>query len=298
MSETATNQRMGALRRLLREKPYLRVIETVNGLEALIAECAAYESPEGTCIAFDALWLSGLCHAAFKGQPDTGQIGMAAKLETVREIRHISHKPLLVDCDTGGTAAQFSEFAAALADCGASAAVIEDKTGVKRNSLYGTEKAQLMEDAAVFAEKIRLAKGTLKDADFMVIARVESLIAGESVEEALQRAAIYCKAGADGIVIHSIRPDAADVFAFAGTFRQQHPDVPLVMIPTAYSGFTADVLHEKGADIIIYANHLMRSAHKAMLCTAQSILREGRAAEADSRYCTDVKTILSWIDGE
>lgn len=291
-------QRRGRLRQLLEEKPYLRVIETVNGLEGLIAQNAAAVDADGTRREFDALWLSGLCHAAFKGKPDTELIGMEEKLAAVQEIFDVTQKPLLVDCDTGGTAAHCCRYVAALERMGVSAAVIEDKTGSKHNSLYGAQKLQQMEDAALFSEKLQCAKAALSTKDFMLFARIESLIAGESMEQALQRAALYCHAGADGIVIHSIAKDGADVFAFAAQFKARFADVPLIMIPTAYHSFTAETLHEKGADMIIYANHLMRSAHLAMERTAASILCEGKTEYADAHYCTDVNTILKLIDGE
>ncbi len=283
------------LRQLLTERPYLRVIEAVNGLEALIIQHAALDTPEGVRT-FDALWLSGLCHAAFHGVPDRELLPMEEKLRTVQEIRNVSDKPLFVDCDTGGETDVFCQYAKALEMAGAAAAVIEDKTGEKYNSLYGKARPQRMEEAAVFAEKIRRAKAFLTE--LLVFARIESLIAGETTAQALERARMYCEAGADGIVIHSASADAAAVFAFAKAFKAAFPQIPLMMIPTAYRQYPAAFLHAQGADVIVYANYLMRSAHHAMQQTALSILGEDCAAAADAAYCTDVPTILKLIEGE
>lgn len=291
-------QRRGILRRLLQEKPFLRVIETVNGLEGLIAERAFAWDADGTQKTFDALWLSGFSHAAFKGKPDTGIVGIEEKLAAVQEIFDVTQKPLLVDCDTGGSIPHLCRYVAALERAGVSAAVIEDKAGEKRNSLYGVPGLHQMEDAEMFAQKLRAAKAALSTNDFMLFARIESLIAGESYEEALRRAEQYCQAGADGIVIHSIAEDGADAFSFAAAFKARFKTIPLVMIPTAYHSFTDHTLHSKGADVIIYANHLMRSAYLAMEQTAAAILRDGNTVCVDARYCADVRTILNLIDGE
>lgn len=298
MMKITKEQRRSSLRRLLQEKELLRVIETVNGLEGMIAERTQATAVDGSVKAFDALWLSGLCHAAFMGRPDNGSVDISEKLAAVREIFAVTTKPLIIDLDTGGDAAHLCRYVAALEEMGVSAAVIEDKTGLKRNSLYGSLVQHCMEDADVFAEKIRSAKAALRTGDFMVLARLESLITGESTETALKRAARYVQAGADGLVLHSVSPDAQDLFALAEVCREQFPELPLVFIPTVYHGFTDVQLHEKGADVLIYANQLMRSAYLAMERTAASILEEGRSQYADTHYCAPVKTILNLIDGE
>ncbi len=294
----STEARRGWLRRLLAEKEYLRVIETVSGLEGLIAESVSTCDEEGREMGFDALWLSGLCHAALKGKPDNELVDMSEKYVTINEIFDVTTKPLIVDCDTGGLLEHFCHHVSTLERLGVSAVVVEDKKGRKRNSLYGCEQIHEMEDVDVFADKIRCAKNVLCTVDFMIFARIESLIAGEDVCVALERAGQYVAAGADGIVIHSASADGNEIFEFAEVFKNQYPDVPLVFIPTTYHHFTATKLHEKGADIIIYANQLMRSAYFAMEQTAMSILSEGKSEYADKHYCALVKTILNLIDGE
>ena len=289
MNRLLAENRRGMLKKCLAERPFIRVIETVNGLEALAVRDAEKYSGK----TFDALWFSGLCCAAFKGKPDNEFVDMSEKKHDIEEIFSVSEKPVIIDMDTGGMTSHFCRHAADLERMGVSAVVIEDKTGVKHNSLYGHESFHTMENADVFAHKIRQAKQSTASGDFMIFARIESFIAGESLETALYRADRYISAGADGIVIHSIRNDGSDAFAFAEMFKKTYPHIPLAFIPTAYSSFTDKELHRKGADIIIYANHLMRSAYKAMSFAALTILENGRA---DESICEPVKTILEAID--
>ena len=289
MNRLLTENRRGMLKKCLAERPFIRAIETVNGLEALAVRNAEKYSGK----TFDALWFSGLCCAAFKGKPDNEFVDMSEKKHDIEDIFSISEKPVIIDMDTGGITSHFCRHVADLERMGVSAVVIEDKTGVKRNSLYGQENIHAMENADVFADKIRQAKQSTASGDFMIFARIESFIAGESLETALYRADRYISAGADGIVIHSIRTDGSDAFAFAEIFKKTYPNIPLAFIPTAYGSFTDKELHGKGADIIIYANHLMRSAYKAMTAAALMILENGRA---DEGICEPVKTILEAID--
>lgn len=298
MMNISTEQRRGKLRSILKEKKFLRVIETVNGLEGMIAENARVQLENGSIREYDALWFSGLCHAAFKGKPDNELVDMSEKLSALNDILAVTTKPIIMDMDTGGITEHLCHHVALLERMGVSAVVIEDKTGLKRNSLYGKEQLHHMEDMDVFADKIICAKKSICTNDFMIFARIESLIAGEDIQTALERAGKYIDAGADGIVIHSVCADGSDIFAFSTDFKKRFADVPLVFIPTAYNSFTDTQLHEKGADMIIYANHLMRSAYQAMEKTATSILSEGRSLYADKNYCATVKTILNLIDGE
>lgn len=296
MIKITTEQRRSKLRNLINEKPLVRAMETVNGLEGIIAENARAYAENGSAKEFDALWFSGLCHAAFKGKPDNEFVDMSEKISAINDIFSVTSKPIIVDMDTGGPSEHFCRNAAALERLGVSAAVIEDKTGLKRNSLYGDKSLHSMENADVFADKLRCAKASLCTEDFMIFARLESLIAGESCGEAMSRAEKYIEAGADGIVIHSVSSDGADIFEFAKLFKAEFSHVPLVFIPTAYNGFTDTELNDRGADMVIYANQLMRSAYLAMKKTAESILAEGRSKYADENYCVPVKTILELID--
>lgn len=291
MNRSLAENRRGMLKKRLAECPFIRAAETVNGLEAL----AVREAEKHSGNAFDAIWFSGLCCAAFKGKPDNEFVDMSEKKHDIEDIFAVSEKPVIIDMDTGGITSHFCRHAAELERMGVSAAVIEDKTGVKHNSLYGQENIHTMENADVFADKIWQAKRSLASGDFMIFARIESFISGESLETALYRADRYISAGTDGIVIHSIKKDGSDAFAFAGNFKKKYPRVPIAFIPTAYGCFTDTELHGKGADIIIYANQLMRSAYKAMTAAALAILENGRA---DDELCEPVKTILEAIDNK
>lgn len=298
MIKIPAEQRRGKLRSILKEKEFLRAIETVNGLEGLIAENTKMCDENANEKEFDALWLSGFCHAAFKGMPDNESVDISEKLSAVKEIFAVSSKPLIIDMDTGGNVGRLCNNIKMLEKLGVSAAVIEDKTGIKRNSLYGNRKLQQMEAPEIFADKIRYVKNALSTEEFMIFARIESFIAGETVDKAIERAGKYVSAGADGIVIHSVSSDAGDVFAFAEAFKSEFSDIPLVFIPTVYNSFTAEQLCSKGADIIIYANQLMRSAYNVMKKTALSILEEGRSLYADEHYNASAEEILNLIDGE
>lgn len=298
MKINSINGMSSKLRSLLKEKEFLRVIESVNGLEALIAKAAQVRDEYGNIKEFDALWMSSFSHAAFKGMPDNGTMDFQEKYMTVKEIVAVADKPLIIDVDMVNEIGKLSLDISLFETAGAAGVVIEDKKGIKHNSLYGSSKFQEMETPEWFAKKIYCVKNILDTEDFMVFARTESLIAGESVAQAVERAKIYVNAGADGIVIHSISSDGKDVFEFAEIFKSFFPDIPLVFIPTVYNTFKDTELNKKGADIIIYANHLMRSAYSAMEKTAMSILTEGRSLQADNQYCVPAKTILNLIDGE
>ncbi len=280
------------LRLLLRKKSCLRVMETVNALEAIIIQELSKDNK-----GFDALWFSGLCHAAWKGMPDDESMPLEMKLDTLREIRRVCGMPIIADCDTGGTP---DELCHCILELGGlvSAVVVEDKKGVKRNSLYGSSVKQHMEEISVFADKLKQSAVSAEKTDIMLFARIESFICGETEENALQRAERYISAGADGIVIHSIRPDGGDAFAFAEKLRKAYKNVPIIMIPTVYSGFTFGELRDKGANIVIYANQLTRSAVMAMEKTAKVILADGRSRFADDNYCVPPKKILRMIEGE
>lgn len=280
------------LKLLLQKKECLRVIETVNALEAIIIRELSEDSK-----GFDALWFSGLCHSAWKGMPDDESMPLEMKLNTLKEIRRVCSIPIIADCDTGGTP---DEFCRSISEFGGlvSAVVVEDKKGIKRNSLYGSSVKQDMEEIAVFSDKLKQAASFAEMADIMLFARIESFICGETEERALERAESYISAGADGIVIHSIAPNGEDAFSFSGKLRIRHKNIPIIMIPTVYSGFTFGELRDKGANIVIYANQLTRSAVMAMEKTAKVILADGCSRSADDNYCVPPKKILRMIEGE
>jgi len=272
--------RRARLRRLLQLKPWVRVIEASVGLSGLVAEHLAVtvglEVRE-----FDAMWISSLCDSAVKGKPDIELVDLTSRLTSVSEIMEVTTKPIILDGDTGGVAEHFAYHVKTLERLGVSAVIIEDKTGLKRNSLMGSGTQHAMADVDEFAAKINAGKHAQQGHDFMIIARIESLIAGLPVSDALSRARIYLDAGADGIMIHSNKRSGDDIHQFLGAFRAEYPDVPVVLAPTTYNHHTEQELHDWGANIIIYANQLLRAAYPAIVGAATGILRAGRSLEID-----------------
>ena len=293
---TTSDQRLPKLRKLLQLKPYIRAIDVSNGLTGIIAEnVRIMDEPTLTVREFDAMWVSSLCDSAFKGKPDIELVDVTSRLNTINEIMEVTSKPIILDGDTGGKIDHFPFHVKTLERVGVSAVIIEDKTGLKQNSLFGTDVEQVLDDPADFAAKIAAGKRAQSTREFMIIARLESLIAGKSVEDAMMRAKIYIEAGADAIMIHSKEKSGEDIFAFMEQFRAYSASIPLVAVPTAYNQLTEDELHEKGANIIIHANYLLRSAYPSMLKTAESILACGRSREADDEFCMSIKDVLTFI---
>jgi phosphoenolpyruvate phosphomutase len=289
--------RRGLLRRMLTLKPYIRVLEASNGLSGLIVEnTKIIESKTSFLKEFDAMWISSLCDSTFKGKPDIELVDLTSRLNTINEIMEVTTKPIVLDGDTGGREEHFVFNVKTLERIGVSAIIIEDKTGLKRNSLFGTEVKQELEDSEVFANKIRAGKRALFSRDFLIFARLESLIAGYDVFHALDRAKKYIEAGADGVMIHSKDKDGKDIIQFIQEFRKYSKDIPIIVVPTTYNHITEIELARHGANIIIHANHLLRSAYPAMVKTALSILEHGRSKEADP-YLTSIKDIIKLIPG-
>ncbi|MCL1884885.1 MAG: phosphoenolpyruvate mutase [Defluviitaleaceae bacterium] len=291
---TTPDQRLAKLKKLLHLKPYVRAIDTSNGLTGIIAENARIVD-NATVKEFDAMWISSLCDSAFKGKPDIELVDLTSRINTINEIMEVTSKPIILDGDTGGKIDHFPFHVKTLERIGVSAVIIEDKTGLKQNSLFGTDVEQVLDDPEEFAAKIAAGKNAQVTRDFMIIARLESLIAGKSVDDALMRAKIYIDAGADAIMIHSKEKTGEDIFSFIEQFRAYTTTVPLVAVPTTYNQFTEDELHKKGVNIIIHANHLLRSAYPAMMKTAESILANGRSKEASEAFCMPIKEVLNFI---
>lgn len=290
-----TELRRAKLRKLLRLKPYLRAIEASNGLSALIVENVKVEDDASMSVReFDAMWISSLCDSTFKGKPDTELVDLTSRLRTIHEIMEVSTKPIIVDGDTGGRIEHFRHTVRTLERIGVSAVIIEDKTGLKQNSLFGTDAVQTLDDPQEFAAKINAGKQSQTTRDFMIIARLESLIAGAGVEDALSRAKIYVEAGADGIMIHSKEKDGSEIREFLSGFRAYSADVPVVLVPTTYNHIYEDELAAMGGNIIIHANHLLRAAYPAMYNTAQKILECGRSKEVDD-VILPIKDVLALI---
>ncbi len=296
--ENTPDNRRSKLKKLLKVKPYIRLIDTSNGLTGLIAENVKIEDEKtATTKEFDAMWVSSLCDSTFKGKPDIELVDLTSRLNTINEIMEVTTKPIILDGDTGGKIEHFAYNVKTLERMGVSAIIIEDKTGLKKNSLFGTEVKQELDDPEHFAAKIRAGKQAQVTRDFMIFARLESLIAGKGIDDALMRAKIYIEAGADGIMIHSKEKDGQEIFDFMKEFRKFSKDIPIIVVPTTYNQFTEEELHQKGANIIIHANHLLRSAYPAMVDTAKSILEHGRSKEASEKNCLPIKEILTLIPG-
>lgn len=287
--------RRSKLRRLLGLKPYLRAIEASNGLSALIVENVKATDPETVEVReFDAMWVSSLCDSTFKGKPDIELVDLTSRLRTIDEIIEVSTKPIIVDGDTGGREEHFGYTVRTLERRGVSAVIIEDKTGLKQNSLFGTDAVQTLDDPAEFANKINIGKQSQSTRDFMIIARLESLIAGAGVDDALRRAKTYLSGGADGIMIHSRHSDGEEIREFMRRFREFSAETPVALVPTTYNQFYEEELADWGANIIIHANHLLRSAYPAMLHTARRILDCRRSKEVDHEIMS-IKDVLSLI---
>ena len=290
--------RRAALRRALKLKPFIRAIDVSNGLTGLIAEnTRVVDEATATVKEFDAMWVSSLCDSTFKGKPDIELVDNSSRLHTIDEIMEVTTKPIILDGDTGGKPEHFAFHVRTLERMGVSAIIVEDKVGLKKNSLFGTEVKQELDDPYAFGAKLRAGKQAQTSRDFMIFARLESLIAGYGVEDAFERAKIYLDHGADGVMIHSKETSGEDIFAFLRLFKAYAPEVPVVLVPTTYNQFTEEELHEKGASVMIHANHLLRAAYPAMQKTAVSILKNGRSKEAAEEYCMPLKQVLELIPG-
>ncbi|MFA5450401.1 MAG: phosphoenolpyruvate mutase [Dehalococcoidales bacterium] len=285
--------RRGRLKRLLAIKPVVSIVETHSGLTGLIAEKTTVEV-NGEIRQFDGMWCSSLCDATSKGKPDIELLDMSTRMATIDEIMEVTTKPIIFDADTGGQVEHFVYNVCSLERMGVSAVIIEDKTGLKRNSLFGTEVDQTQESIEKFCEKLSAGKRALKTKDFYMIARIESLILEKGMDDALKRAFAYVEAGANGLMIHSRKKDPGEIFQFCEAFRKQNTIVPIVVVPTTFNTVTEDEFAAKGANIVIYANQLTRSGFPAMQNVAKTILSHKRAKEADE-LCMPISEILTLI---
>ncbi len=294
---TTPDVRRKALRQLLTLKRSIRVMEAHNGLTGLIVENAQAEV-DGEVREYDAMWVSSLCDSTAKGKPDIELVDMTSRLDTINEILEVTTKPMILDGDTGGMVEHFVFNVRTLERLGVSAIIIEDKVGLKKNSLFGTDVVQTQDSPENFAEKIRSGKRAQVTEEFMIIARIESLILKAGMEDALSRAKTYIEAGADGIMIHSSQKSPDEIVEFLRRYRTELPHtVPVVVVPTSYNSITEAELQKAGANIVIYANHLIRSAYPAMMQTAKSILTHGRSKEVDD-VAMPIKEIITLIPGE
>jgi len=229
------------------------------------------------------------------GKPDTEVVDFSSRFQTIEEIMEVTTKPMIVDGDTGGKTEHFRFKVRTLERLGVSAVIIEDKIGEKRNSLFGTDVHQEQDSIENFCEKINAGNSVLVTNEFMIIARVESLILGKGMEDALTRTKAYIKAGANGIMIHSKEKDGKEIIEFCKQYRTFENRVPLVVVPSTFAHITEDEFKDMGVNMVIYGNHLIRSAYPAMLKTAESILQHGRCLEASADYCMPIKEILTLV---
>lgn len=292
---TTPDIRLKRLRRLLNAKAVVRVMEAHNGLTGLIVEKASIDD-NGQKKEFDAMWLSSLTDSTSKGKPDIECVDLTSRTNSIHDILEITTKPIIFDGDTGGKTEHFVFTVRTLERLGVSAIIIEDKVGLKKNSLFGTDVKQTQDSIENFSHKISEGKKSQVTEDFMIIARIESLILGAGVNDALQRAKAYIAAGADGVMIHSKDKDTTDLEEFCRRYSQFDDKVPLIAVPSAYSHVTERELSEWGISAVIYANHLLRSAYPAMMQAAEAILTNERAKECDN-LCMPIKEILTLIPG-
>ncbi len=282
------------LGQLLKICPIVKALEVHSGLTGLIAEKTIIEH-EGEFEQFDAMWISSLCDSTNKGKPDIEVVDMTSRYRTIDDVMEVTTKPIIFDGDTGGLTEHFVYLVRTLERMGVSAVIIEDKTGLKKNSLFGTDVVQTQDSIEHFCEKIAAGKKVQLTDDFMIIARIESLILERGMDDALTRARAYRDAGADGVMIHSRKSEPDEILEFCDRFRKEDKDTPIVVVPSSFNTITEEELREHGVNIVIYANQLTRSAFPAMEQTARDILKYHRAKEVDSRLMP-IKQILTLID--
>ena len=287
------DMRRGSLRRLLEIKPLVTALEAHSGLTGLIAEKTVVIE-DGRARQFDAMWSSSLCDSSARGKPDIGIVDLSARLRTIDEIMEVTAKPVIFDGDNGGLAEHFAYTVRTLERVGVSMIIIEDKTGLKRNSLFGTGAGQMQAPAEEFCEKIRTGVKARKTADMMICARIESLILEAGMEDALNRAFAYVEAGADAIMIHSRREEPDEIFEFAARFREKDRRTYLVVVPTSFSSVTEEEFRDRGINIVIYANQLTRAGVPAMQKAARTILENHRAQECDE-LCMPFSEVIRMI---
>jgi phosphoenolpyruvate phosphomutase / 2-hydroxyethylphosphonate cytidylyltransferase len=290
-----TDIRRARLRRLIDAKPIVKILEAHNALSALIAEHTEVDR-SGMKVSFDGVWSSSLTDSTAKGKPDIEAIDMTSRINAVNDIFEVTTKPMIFDADTGGKTEHFEFTVKSLERAGVSAVVIEDKTGLKKNSLFGNEVKQTQDSVENFSEKIACGKAAQVSDDFMIIARIESLILEAGMDDALIRAKAYIKAGADGIMIHSRHKDPSEIIEFMQRFRAEDQNTPVVVVPTSFNAVTVEEFVDMGVNVVVTANHMLRAAYPAMLKVAKSVLENGRSLEAEPD-CMSIKEILEFIPG-
>lgn len=288
--------RRGRLRKLIHMKGLVTAMEAHSGITGLIVEKTKVLQ-DGKTYQFDAMWVSSLCDSTAKGKPDIELVDMTSRFRTIDDIMEVTTKPIIFDGDTGGLTEHFVYTVRSLERMGVSMIIIEDKTGLKKNSLFGTEVKQTQDSIENFCEKIKAGKHAQKTKEFMICARIESLILEQGMEDALRRAFAFSEAGADAIMIHSRKKDPAEIFEFVEKFRESNTTTPIVVVPTSFNTVTEQEFKERGVNVVIYANQLTRTGFPAMQDAARTILENHRAKECDDK-CMSIKEIITLIPEE
>lgn len=288
--------RRSRLRKLINMKGLVTAMEAHSGITGLIVEKTTVLQ-DGKTYQFDAMWVSSLCDSTAKGKPDIELVDMTSRFRTIDDIMEVTTKPIIFDGDTGGLAEHFVYTVRSLERMGVSMIIIEDKTGLKKNSLFGTEVKQTQDSIEHFCEKIRAGKHAQKTKEFMICARIESLILEQGMDDALTRAFAYVEAGADAIMIHSRKKDPAEIFEFIQKFREKNTTTPIVVVPTSFNTVTEQEFKDRGVNVVIYANQLTRTGFPAMQDAARTILKNHRAKECDDK-CMSIKEIITLIPEE
>ncbi|MDB9871649.1 phosphoenolpyruvate mutase [bacterium] len=292
---TTPEIRMKRLRRLIDAKPIVRILESHSGLTGLIIENTSVNIG-GVDKEFDGMWSSSLTDSTSKGKPDIETVDTTTRLHSLNDILECTSKPIIYDGDTGGKIEHFVFAVRTLERHGISAIIIEDKTGLKKNSLFGTAVPQTQDSVENFSAKIKAGKDAQVTNEFMIIARLESLILGKSMEDALLRADAYIAAGADAIMIHSKENSGEEIKEFCTLFRKKDKNTPIVVVPSTYNHIKEDDFVKWGVNVVIYANHMLRSSYPAMLDVAKSILINSRSSDVNNK-CMPIKEILELIPG-
>lgn len=288
--------RRGRLRKLINMKGLVTAMEAHSGITGLIVEKTKVLQ-DGKTYQFDAMWVSSLCDSTAKGKPDIELVDMTSRFRTIDDIMEVTTKPIIFDGDTGGLTEHFVYTVRSLERMGVSMVIIEDKTGLKKNSLFGTEVKQTQDSIENFCEKIKAGKHAQKTKEFIICARIESLILEQGMEDALNRAFAYSEAGADAIMIHSCKKDPAEIFEFVAKFREKNTTTPIVVVPTSFNTVTEQEFKDRGVNVVIYANQLTRTGFPAMQDAARTILENHRAKECDDK-CMSIKEIITLIPEE
>jgi len=288
--------RVSRLKRLIGSKDIVRILESHNSLTGLLIEKINIIKNNKT-IEFDGMWSSSLTDSATKGLPDNSSLSFSARISSINDLMDVTTKPLVFDADNGGQIEHLPYLIRSLERTGVSAIIMEDKIGLKKNSLFKNQSGTKQDKPNLFAKKIKKICDTRQSNDFMVIARIESFIVGKGLQDALKRADIYSKAGADAILIHSKEKTPAEIFSFAKEFRKSKNFIPLVSVPSTYSKVYEKELIKNGFKLVIYANQLLRAAYPAMENTAKTILKNRRAYEADKKIIP-IKEIINLIKND